>query len=93
MNTPVLHDALELTRRMLEAAQAQEWPRLVELEAQREPLLAQPFTDPADQADLEQILSYDRQLRELVGQARDATAGQWQGEAERMRAIAAYEQP
>lgn len=93
MTTPGLNAALELSRRMLEAAKAEAWPQLLELEATREPLLTQSFTDPDDRAGLEQILSYDQQLRELVGQARDQAAEQWQQEVDRSRAISAYAQP
>lgn len=90
----LLERALQLTRGMLAAAGAQEWTRLIELEAERAPLLLREHEpDPASRARLGEILAYDRQLQALVGSARDSAAGQWQREADRARAIAAYRQP
>lgn len=90
----VLVRALELTGRMLAAAQAQEWSQLIELEAEREPLLLrQHASDPDSLARLDAILAYDRQLQVIVGSARDSAAGQWQRETDRARAIAAYARP
>lgn len=89
-----LAPALQLTRDMLAAARAQEWDRLMELEAERELLLLrQHATDAASQAQLGEILAYDRELHALVGRARDAVAAQWALEHDRTRAIAAYAQP
>lgn len=93
MTAGILPRAVALTRSMLAAAQAQDWPRLIALEAEREPLLRGPFTDPADQMPLDELLACDRELRTLVGTARDAVGQQWQQEVDRSRAIAAYEQP
>ncbi len=94
MNTGSLAGALQLTCGMLAAAQAQEWSRLIELEAEREPLLLrQHAADPASLAQLGEILAYDRQLQAIVGSARDTAAEQWQQEASRARAIAIYAQP
>ncbi|KZC43661.1 MULTISPECIES: flagellar protein FliT [Rhodanobacter] len=90
----VLELALGLTRAMLAAAQTQEWSRLVELEAEREPLLLrQHASDPDSLARLDEILAYDRQLQAIVGCARDSAAVQWQQETDRARAIAAYTRP
>lgn len=90
----LLERALQLTRGMLAAAGAQEWTRLIELEAERAPLLLREHEpDPASRARLDEILAYDRQLQALVGSARDSAAEQWQREADRARAIAAYRQP
>jgi hypothetical protein len=89
-----LAPALQLTREMLAAARALEWDRLMVLEVEREPLLLrQHATDAASQAQLGEILAYDRQLHTLVARARDAVAAQWQLEHDRTRAIAAYAQP
>ncbi|RCS30378.1 flagellar protein FliT [Rhodanobacter denitrificans] len=90
----LLERALQLTRDMLAAAGAQEWTRLIELEAERAPLvLREHGPDPDSRARLGEILAYDRQLQALVGSARDTAAGQWQREVDRARAIAAYRQP
>ncbi|UJM85466.1 flagellar protein FliT [Rhodanobacter denitrificans] len=94
MSVDVLELALGLTRAMLAAAQAQEWPRLIELEAEREPLLLRRHaSDPDSLARLDEILAYDRQLQAIVGRARDSAAEQWQQETDRARAIAAYARP
>lgn len=94
MSTGILERALRLTHSMLAAAHAQEWSRLIELEAEREPLLLRRHaSDPASLAQLDEILAYDRQLQAIVGSARDSAAGQWQRETDRARAIAAYAQP
>lgn len=94
MNADILEHALQLTRDMLAAARAQEWFRLIELEAEREPLLLRRHpSDPATLAQLGEILAYDRQLQAIVGGARDSAAEQWQRETGRARAIAAYAQP
>lgn len=90
----LLERAMQLTRHMLDAASAQEWTRLIELEAEREPLLLrQHAPDAATHAQLGEILAYDRQLQAIVGSARDSAAEQWQRETGRNRAIAAYRQP
>lgn len=82
---------LALTRAMLEAARTGDWEQLVALEAQREPLVMQPVaSDEASVRQLGELLSLDREVRELVTQARDAAGGQWQAEHDRARAIAAY---
>ncbi|MBQ4854390.1 flagellar protein FliT [Rhodanobacter sp. B2A1Ga4] len=79
---------------MLTAAHAQEWSRLIELEAEREPLLLRRHaSDPDSLARLDEILAYDRQLQTIVGSARNSAAEQWQRETDRARAIAAYAQP
>jgi hypothetical protein len=90
----LLERALQLTRHMLDAASGQEWARLIELEAERGPLLLrQHAPDAATHAQLGEILAYDRQLQAIVGSARDSAAEQWQRETGRIRAIAAYRQP
>lgn len=94
MNADLLERALQLTRDMLAAARAQEWSRLIELEAEREPLLLRKHaSDPDSLARLDEILAYDRQLQAIVGSARDSAAEQWQRETDRARAIAAYARP
>ncbi|HJW05100.1 MAG TPA: flagellar protein FliT [Rhodanobacter sp.] len=94
MSTAVLEHALGLTRAMLAAAQTQEWSRLIELEAEREPLLLRRHgSDPDSLARLDEILAYDRQLQAIVGRARDAAAEQWRQGTDRARAIAAYTRP
>jgi hypothetical protein len=94
MSTDILERALQLTRGMLAAAHVQEWSRLIELEAEREPLLLRKHaSDPDSLARLDEILAYDRELQAIVGSARDLAAGQWQRETDRARAIAAYVQP
>ena len=90
----ILEHALQLTRSMLDAARAQEWSRLIELEVEREPLLVRRHaSDPATLARLGEILAYDRELQAIVGGARDFAAEQWQRETGRARAIAAYAKP
>jgi hypothetical protein len=90
----ILALALELTRAMLAAAQSQEWSRLIELEAEREPLLLRRHaSDPDSLARLDEILAYDRQLQAIVGRARNSAAEQWQQGTDRARAIAAYARP
>lgn len=94
MSADALELALQLTRSMLAAARAQEWSRLIELEAEREPLLLRRHpSDPDSLARLDEILAYDRQLQAIVGSARDSAAEQWQRETDRARAIAAYARP
>ena len=94
MNADLLERALQLTRDMLAAVRAQEWSRLIELEAEREPLLLRKHaSDPDSLARLDEILAYDRQLQAIVGSARDSAAEQWQRETDRARAIAAYARP
>lgn len=95
MNIPstVLEQALQLTADMLVAARAQQWERLVTLEAEREPLLLrQHGTDAATHAQLGELLARDRELQALVRDARDAAAVQWQRENGRAQAISAYAQ-
>ena len=87
----VVDQALQLTRDMLGAGQAQEWERLATLEAQRDPLLRREHS--ADVVyQLSEILACDRELRALVRQARDEAALQWQRESGRAKAISAYAQ-
>ncbi|MGN6329437.1 MAG: flagellar protein FliT [Rhodanobacter sp.] len=87
----IVDQALQLTRDMLGAGQAQEWERLATLEAQRDPLLRREHS--ADVVyQLGEILACDRELRALVRQARDEAAAQWQRENGRARAISAYAQ-
>ncbi len=89
-----LAPALQLTRKMLAAASAQQWDRLMALEAEREPLLRRQHPkDVASRMQLGEILAYDHELLALVGHARDVVAAQWQLEHDRTRAIAAYGQP
>ena len=92
MNDPLpMALALALTRAMLEAARAGDWEQVVALEAERQPLAMQPATPDEDgMRQLGDLLALDRELRELVTQARDAAGGQWQAEQDRARAIAAY---
>jgi flagellar protein FliT len=92
--TSALTSALVITRAMLAAARQEDWQRLLQLEEARAPLVhRQHGSDVVSQAQLGQILAYDRQLQALLGQARDAVARQWQQERGRARAIAAYAQP
>lgn len=87
----IVDQALQLTRDMLGAGQAQEWERLAALEAERDPLLRREHS--ADVVyQLSEILACDRELRALVRQARDEAAAQWQRENGRARAISAYAQ-
>jgi len=89
-----LTSALVITRAMLAAARQEDWQQLLQLEEARAPLVhRQHGSDVVTQAQLGQILAYDRQLQALLGQARDAVARQWQQEHGRARAIAAYAQP
>lgn len=89
-----LTSALVITRAMLAAARQEDWQQLLQLEEARAPLVhRQHGSDVVSQAQLGQILAYDRQLQALLGQARDAVARQWQQERGRARAIAAYAQP
>ena len=83
--------ALALTRAMLDAARTGDWEQVVALEAEREPLATLPVSRDEDSVrQLGDLLALDRELRELVTQARDAAGGQWQAEQDRARAIAAY---
>ncbi len=92
--TSALTSALVITRAMLAAARQEDWQQLLQLEEARAPLVyRQHGSDVVSQAQLGQILAYDRQLQALLGQARDAVARQWQQERGRARAIAAYAQP
>jgi ribosomal 50S subunit-associated protein YjgA (DUF615 family) len=87
----IVDQALQLTRDMLGAGQAQEWERLAALEAQRDPLLRREHSvDVVYQ--LSEILACDRELRAMVRQARDEAAAQWQRENGRARAISVYAQ-
>ena len=87
----IVDQALQLTRDMLGAGQAQEWERLAALEAQRDPLLRREHS--ADVVyQLSEILACDRELRTLVRQARDEAAAQWQRQSGQARAIRAYAQ-
>jgi len=93
MSTPVsaLEQALALTQAMLAAAQSANWTQLVELEIERQPLLASPYPNDAESIRLlGEILAHNRALADLIGQARDAAADQWQLESGRAQAIAAY---
>ncbi|CAM5451311.1 flagellar protein FliT [Rhodanobacter lindaniclasticus] len=88
-----LTSALIITRAMLAAARQEDWEQLLQLEEARAPLVhRQHGSDVVAQAQLGQILAYDRQLQALLGKARDAIARQWQGERGRAQAIAAYAQ-
>ena len=90
---PALTSALVITRAMLAAARQEDWQQLLQLEEARAPLVhRQHGSDVVTQAQLGQILAYDRQLQALLGQAREAIARQWQQERGRARAIAAYAQ-
>ncbi|MGN6654157.1 MAG: flagellar protein FliT [Rhodanobacter sp.] len=92
--TSALTSALVITSAMLAAARQEDWQQLLQLEEARAPLVhRQHGSDVVSQAQLGQILAYDRQLQALLGQARDAVARQWQQERGRARAIAAYAQP
>lgn len=89
--TTALERALEVTRAMLLAAQASDWQRLSQLEAEREPLVMQQHAPTAaSHSQLGEILALDNQLTDLVSRARDAVAEQWQRENGRAHAIAAY---
>jgi hypothetical protein len=88
-----LAQALQLTRDMLVACQAQDWDRLTALEAEREPLVLRQHPDDAlAYAQLGELLACDRELQTQVSQAREAIAVQWQCEKGRARAILAYAQ-
>jgi hypothetical protein len=88
-----LRQALAITRTMLAAAHACDWEQFAALESTREPLLhRQHSADTASLAQLGEVMAYDRELQELVGQARDDVARQWQRENGRAQAIAAYVQ-
>lgn len=87
----IIEQALQLSRDMLSAGQAQEWGRLAALETQREPLLRREHSANVVYQ-LGEILACDRELRTLVRQARDEAAAQWQRENGRARAISAYAQ-
>lgn len=88
-----LTEALVITRAMLAAAKEADWHQLLQLEESREPLVRRQHpTDVVSRAQIEQILAYDRQLRALLGNARDAVGRQWQAERSRFQAIAAYAQ-
>lgn len=85
--------ALQLSQRMLLAAQAMEWVTLSALEAEREPLLLGAHApDAATRSQLAQILACNRELESHVARARDAAAANWAREHARDRAIAAYAQ-
>ena len=89
-----LTSALIITRAMLSAAREEDWEQLLQLEEARAPLVhRQHGTDVVSQAQLGQILAYDRQLQALLGNARDAIARQWQQDRGRAQAIAAYARP
>lgn len=83
--------ALALTRAMLDAARTGDWEQVVALEAERQPLAMQPAASDEDSVrQLGELLMLDREVRDLVTQARDTAGGQWQAEQDRARAIAAY---
>lgn len=83
--------AMALTQAMLEAARAGDWEQVAALEAERHPLVVQPMAhDPDSVRQLGELLTLDRELCTLVGQARDVAGAQWQAEHDRARAIAAY---
>lgn len=91
MPAPSLVQALALTQAMLAAARDANWAQLVELEIERQPLLTSPYPDDAESIRLlAEILAHNRALADLIGQARDAAADQWQLESGRAQAIAAY---
>ena len=82
-----------MTREMLSAAQDADWEQLLCLEEARAPLVRRQHpADLVSRAQIEQILAYDLQLQALVGNARNAVAGQWQRQRSRSQAIAAYAQ-
>lgn len=86
-----LEQALELSHAMLEAAREADWERLIELEAERQPLVTQQHPlDSETHRLLGDILACDRELVMLIAQARDAAAEQWELETGRAQAIAAY---
>lgn len=85
--------ALQLSRQMLAAAQAQAWDTVTALDAEREPLLLGAHApDAATRTQLAQILACNRELATQVARARDAVARQWQRENTRRQAVAAYAQ-
>jgi hypothetical protein len=86
-----LEQALELSHAMLAAAREADWERLIQLEAERQPLVTRQHPlDNETHRLLGEILACDRELVTLIAQARDAAAEQWQLETGRAHAIAAY---
>jgi hypothetical protein len=85
--------ALQLSRQMLAAAQAQAWDTVSALDAERDPLLLGAHApDATTRAQLAQILACNRELEARVAHARDVVAVHWQRENSRLQAVAAYAQ-
>jgi hypothetical protein len=78
-----LEEVLQLSRRMLQAAQAGDWPALLEQERERRTTLDEIFTHsvspqetPAMAAAIQELLHLDRQIARLGNEARRQVAGE-----------------
>ncbi|MCP1675609.1 hypothetical protein J2T57_002759 [Natronocella acetinitrilica] len=96
------HDALagellRLTREMVEAARARDWPGVASREAERRRINARLFAEPIPQAQravvaqaIEKVLAYDPELNELATDARDESANDVQDAQANRKAVRAY---
>lgn len=86
---------MELTREVRDSAQAGDWPKVVELEAVRRPLIDEIFAQPApeiDAASIREILGSDRELLALARSQRETTGKNNLANRRSRRAIDQYAQ-
>ncbi|MDR6936617.1 MULTISPECIES: flagellar protein FliT [unclassified Luteibacter] len=84
--------ALALTESMHAAASDSRWDDLVELEAERDPVLRTGTMRPAPETleSLKSIMLLDGLIKDLVAVARDEAAIAWEASRRVRRAVAAY---
>lgn len=87
-----LSRALALTESMHAAASDSRWDDLVELEAERDPVLHSGTMRPAPETleSLKSIMLLDGLIKDLVSVARDEAAVAWEASRRVRRAVAAY---
>ena len=88
---------LRMTDRMLELARSGEWQPLIELEAERKPLIEAFFSHPVEAAEAPAVATFIRRVQELdaqvvtlAEQGRESTAEALRVLTSRQRAADAY---
>jgi hypothetical protein len=87
----LLAEALELSRAMRTAAQAEDWTTLNRLETRRSEILSPPLAEElANHEALSTLMALDAEIRTAVAAARDRAASEWRSARDGHRAAQHY---